>query len=101
MKRIDSKTQQRLYVLFIPLAIVSIIEIVYLWFDKNILKILFGLDIDILEWTPTLLLFSAMIIFIGYSIAAIKQKCWAELAIAGVILLVMLCNMSNFFVNLL
>ena len=101
MKRIDEKTQQKLYVLFIPLFIVVLIEIAYLWFDKNLLTILFGLDIDILEWTPTLLLFSAMIIFIGYSIAAIKQKCWAELAIAGVILLVMLCNMSNFFVNLL
>lgn len=99
MKRIDPKTQEKLYLLFIPLVITVVIEITYLWFNVNILKLWFGLNIDILVWTKPALLASVAIVFIGYSIAAIRQKCWGELTIAIVILIVMLLNMSNIFVN--
>ncbi len=42
-----------------------------------------------------------MIVFAGYSIAAIRQKCWGELAIGLVIFIVLLLNMSNIFVDML
>lgn len=100
MKRIDIKTQRKLYWLFTPLAIVVLIEMIYLWFNLNLLELWFGLDIDILTWCMPALLGSVLIVFIGYSIAALKQKCWEEFAIGIVILLIMLLNMSNFFVNL-
>lgn len=100
MKRIDIKTQRKLYWLFIPLATVVSIEMLYLWFNVNILKLWFGINIDILTWCKPALLISVSIIFLGYSIAAIKQKCWGELTIAIVILFIMLFNMSNLFIGL-
>ncbi len=100
MKRIDIKTQRKLYWLFIPLLAVVSIEMLYLWFNVNLLKLWLGIDIDILTWCKPALLVSVSFIFIGYSIAAIKQKCWGELTIAIVILLIMLLNMSNLFIDL-
>jgi hypothetical protein len=101
MKRIDVKTQRKLYWLFIPLVIVVLLEMSYLWFNVNLLDLWFGIDIDILTWCKPALIGSALIIFIGYSIAAFRQKCWEELAIALVVLIVMLLNMSNVFVDLI
>lgn len=101
MKRIDVKTQRNLYWLFIPLVIVVLLEMSYLWFNVNLLNLLFDIDIDILTWCKSALIGSTLIIFIGYSIAAFKQKCWEELAIALVVLIVMLFNMSNVFVDLI
>lgn len=101
MKRIDVKTQRNLYWLFIPLVIVVLLEMSYLWFNVNLLNLWFGIDIDILTWCKPALIGSALIIFIGYSIAAFRQKCWEELAIALVVLIVMLLNMSNVFVDLI
>lgn len=101
MKRIDVKTQRNLYWLFIPLVIVVLLEMSYLWFNVNLLDLWFGIDIDILTWCKPALIGSALIIFIGYSIAAFRQKCWEELAIALVVLIVMLLNMSNVFVDLI
>lgn len=100
MKRIDVKTQRKLYWLFIPLVIVVLLEMIYLWFNVNLLELWFGLNINILEWCKPALLVSVLIIFVGYSIAALKQKCWGELAIAFVVLLVLLFNMSNVFISL-
>lgn len=93
MKRIDINTQRKLYWLFIPLAIVVLIEITYLWFNVNLLNLWFGLNIDILAWCKPALLCSVFIVFIGYSIAALRQKCWGEFAIGLTILLTMLLNM--------
>ena len=101
MKRIDVKTQRKLYWLFIPLVIVVLFEMSYLWFNVNLLNLLFDIDVDILTWCKPALIGSALIIFIGYSIAAFRQKCWEELAIALVVLIVMLLNMSNVFVDLI
>lgn len=103
MKRIDIKTRRKLYWLFVPLITVVLLEIIYLWFNVNLLNLWFGIDIDIdiLTWCKPALIGSALIIFIGYSIAAFKQKCWEELAIALVVLIVMLLNMSNVFVDLI
>ena len=101
MKRIDVKTQRNLYWLFIPLVIVVLLEMSYLWFNVNLLNLWFGIDIDILTWCKPALIGSALIIFIGYSIAAFRQKCWEELAIALVVLIVMLFNMCNVFVDLI
>lgn len=99
MKRIDIKTRRKLYWLFVPLITVVLLEIIYLWFNVNLLNLWFG--IDILTWCKPALIGSALIIFIGYSIAAFRQKCWEELAIALVVLIVMLLNMSNVFVDLI
>lgn len=101
MKRIDIKTRRKLYWLFVPLITVVLLEIIYLWFNVNLLNLWFGIDIDILTWCKPALIGSALIIFIGYSIAAFKQKCWEELAIALVVLIVMLFNMCNVFVDLI
>lgn len=97
MKRIDINTQRKLYWLFAPLAIVVVIEIIYLWFNINLLSLWFGLEIDVLSWCKPALLTSVLIIFVGYSIAAIKQKCWEEFIIAIIILLIMILNMINIF----
>lgn len=99
MKHLDKKTQRKLYWLFIPLAIVVLLEILYLWFNINIFK-LGGIDVDVLIWCKPALLVSALIIFIGYSIATIRQKYWGEFIIAIIMLIIMLLNMSNIFVNL-
>ena len=100
MKHLDKKTQVKLSWLFIPLAIVVLIEVIYLWFNVNIPKLWFGIDIDILTWCKPALLVSISIIFVGYSITTIRQKCWGEFIIAIAILILMLLNMRNFFVNL-
>lgn len=92
MKRIDKKTERKLYWLFIPMAIVVILLMLDLWF---------GMNIGFLTWGKPAILGSALIVFIGYSIAAIRQKCWGELAVALIIAVVMLLNMSNFFIDLL
>lgn len=101
MKRIDAKTRNKLYWLFTPLVVVGLILLTYIFSGVNILNRWFGMDIDILEWVKPALLGSASIIFIGFSIAAVRQKCWEEFAFGIIILLIMLLNMSNFFVNLL
>lgn len=101
MKRIDIKTRRKLYWLFVPLITVVLLEIIYLWFNVNQLNLWVGIDIDIFTWCKPALIGSALIIFIGYSIAAFRQKCWEELAIALVVLIVMLLNMSNVFVDLI
>lgn len=101
IKRIDKETQRKLYWLFIPMAIVVTIEMAYLWFDVNILDLWFGADIDILTWCKPALLLSVLIVFVGYAIAAIRQRCWLELAIALVIGMIMLLNFGNFFVDLI
>lgn len=100
MKRIDIKTQRKLYWLFTPLAIVALLVIIYLWFNVNLLDLLFGINIDILTWCKPALLASVLIIFIGYSIAALRQKCWEEFTIALIILLIMFLNMCNIFVKI-
>lgn len=99
MKRIDIDTQRKLYWLFIPLAVVVALEMIYLWFDLNLLDLWFGWKIDILSWCNPALIVSTLIVFVGYSIAAIKQKCWGEFSIALVMLILMLLNMSNLLIS--
>lgn len=97
MKRIDSETQKKLICLFLPLICTVLIEMTYLWFNINIFELWFGININILRWCKPALLGAVVIIFIGYSIAAIRQKCWGEFTIAIVIFFIMLLNMINLF----
>ncbi len=101
MKRIDKVTQRKLYWLFIPMAMVVVWEMAYLWFGMNLLETWFGVEVDVLAWCQPALLGALLIVFVGYAVAAIRQKCWGELAIALIIVTVTLLNMSNFFVELL
>ncbi len=101
MKRIDKATERKLYWLFIPMGMVVVWIITYLWFDINLLERCFGVHIDVLKWYNPALIGAVMIVFAGYSIAAIRQKCWGELAIGLVIFIVLLLNMSNIFVDML
>lgn len=72
----------------------------YLWFDINLLEKWFGFDVDVLQWGVPAILAAGSIVFIGFGIAAFRQKCWGELAIAAILLIFTLINMSNFWVNL-
>lgn len=101
MKRIDTQTQRKLYWLFIPMALVVVWMMLYLWFGVNLLDRWFGWDVDVLTWCKPALLGSLLIIFAGYSVAAVRQKCWGELTVSLIMLLFMLLNMSDFFVDLL
>lgn len=92
MKQIDKATERKLYWLFTPMALVVAALILDLWF---------GVDLNFLSWCYPAILGSALIVFTGFAIAAIRQKCWGELAIALFIAIFMLLNMSNFFVDLL
>lgn len=98
MKRLNPKTQRKLYWLFTPMILVGAIIITYLWFDINLLNHWFNIDVDILEWGKPALVVSLLVIFVGQSIAAIKQKCWGELFIALTILIIVLINANNIFV---
>lgn len=91
MKHIDKKTEQKLYWLFIPMALVVVTLILDLWF---------GVDLNFLAWYKPALIGSVLIVFTGYSIAAIKQKCWGYLAFLLLLLSVLLLNMSNVLINL-
>ena len=42
MKRIDKATERKLYWLFIPMGMVVVWIITYLWFDINLLERCFG-----------------------------------------------------------
>lgn len=101
MKRIDKATERKLYWLFIPMGMVVVWIITYLWFDLNLLERCLGIQIDVLTWSNPALIGAAMIVFAGYSIAAIKQKCWGELTVGLVIFIVLLMNMSSVFIKLL
>lgn len=100
MKRIDSKTQSKLYWLFTPMAIVVVLEMCYLWYNVNLLEQWFGIKLDILAWCKPALIGSLLIVFIGQSIAAIRQKCWGELTVTLVFLVVILLNMTDFIAKL-
>lgn len=82
------------------MALVVIVEMAYLWFNVNLLQQWFGVDVDILTWCKPALIVSVLIVFTGFSIATLKQKCWEEFIIAVVILIVMLLNVSNVFIGL-
>lgn len=101
MKRIDKETERKLFWLFIPMALVVLAMILELWFGINLPRQLFGLETDVLRWIHPALIVSVLIVFGGYGIAAARQKCWGELACALVLLLLMLLNFSNVFVDLL
>lgn len=101
IKRIDKSTERKLYWLFIPMAVVCVWLMVYLFSGVNLLLDWFGIDVDVLTWCKPALIVSLLIVFSGYSIAAIRQKCWGEFAIGLVMLLVVLLNMGNVFVDLL
>ena len=65
MKHIDKKTEQKLYWLFIPMALVVVTLILDLWF---------GVDLNFLAWYKPALIGSVLIVFTGYSIAAINRN---------------------------
>lgn len=100
MKLIDKTTERRLYWLFTPMALVMVWFILYIWFDIDVLKLLSGVDVDVLSAIYPAIISSYLFIMIGYSIAAIKQKCWGLFAAILAITIVMFLNMSNFFVDL-
>ena len=101
MKRIDKRTQRKLQLLVNPMALVVVWMMLYLWFGVNLLDRWFGWDVDVLTWCKPALLGSLLIIFAGYAVAAVRQKCWGELTVSLIMLLFMLLNMSDFFVDLL
>ena len=84
MKRIDKRTQRKLYWLFIPMALVVVWMMLYLWFGVNLLDRWFGWDVDVLTWCKPALLGGL-----------------CELTVSLIMLLFMLLNMSDFFVDLL
>lgn len=101
MKRIDRRTERRLYWLFVPMGLVVVWLIAYLWFGVNLLDRCFGVDVDVLDWCSPALLGSMVIVFVGFGIAAFKQKCWGELTIAFVVAIIALLNMNDVFTDLL
>lgn len=100
IKQLSPDVERKLLWLFVPMALVVIWEMSYLWFDYNILDRWFGINVDVLEWCGTALLCSLGIIGIGYGIAAIRQKCWGLLSIIIAVLVITLLNMNNVFINL-
>ena len=46
MKRIDKRTERRLYWLFVPMALVTVWLITFLWFDVNLLQACLGMDVE-------------------------------------------------------
>lgn len=100
MRHIDKATERKLYWLFIPMAIVAVMAMIYLWFDIDLIQKWFGINTGILSWLNPTLMGCVILLAIGYSIAAIKQKCWGELAIILMIVLVSILNMCNVFVKL-
>lgn len=73
MKRIDPNTRAKLDWLFVPLAILTLLFFGNLYFEWGW---------DMASWMNSAVLGCAALIFGGYSIAAIKQKCWGEFACA-------------------
>lgn len=83
------------------MALVVVWMMLYLWLGVNLLEQWFGWDVDVLTWCKPALLGSLLIIFAGYAVVAVRQKCWGELTVSLIMLLFMLLNMSDFFVDLL
>lgn len=100
MKRIDKRTGRRLYWLFVPMALVTVWLITFLWFDVNLLQACLGMDVDVLSWYKPALLTSLAIVCGGFGIAAFLQKCWGELTVAAFVAVFTLLNMNDFFTDL-
>ena len=92
MKRLDKRLERKLSWLILPLAIIATVFFI---------DVLFDLNMQTIEWITPALLIGAMIPFVGFSIAYIKHKCWGMLTIALILIIFMLINMSNYFINLI
>lgn len=80
MKRLDPRTQEKLNWLCVPFAIVVILVFAGILFDWGL---------EFLTWAQPAMVACAALVFGGYSVAAIKQKCWGELvcAIVGFVII--------------
>lgn len=92
MKQLDKSTERKLTWLILPLGIVALIFFI---------DVLFDLNLNTIDWIEPALLACALIPIIGFSIAYIKQKCWGMFAITVVLTLIMVLNMTNFFIDLI
>lgn len=101
MKRIDKNSQKKLYWSFLPMAIIVVLEILYICFDYDLLNRWLGIGVNPLEWISPALMWSLILVGGAFSVVAIRQKCWGELVIGLTVIIISLLNMSNFFVNIL
>ena len=104
IKRVDEKTQRRMYWFCVPPVLVLLIFMLYACWDINIFESWFGLDVDIYtdiiesEWRTLAMSGYMLFVFLVYAIIAIRQKCWGELAITAVLMIIFILNMFNVFV---
>lgn len=92
MKQLDKETESKLNLLLTPLVIVAIVFAC---------DLLLSLNMNAEDWGVPVMLGCAVFPVVGFSIAYIRQKCWGLLVFSVVLLLLMLLNMSNYFVDLL
>lgn len=92
MRRLDKRLEWRLWWLMAPLFVVFVLFTGDICFEWNL---------NSLSWIMPALAVCFLIPLLGFSIAYIKYKCWGLLAITVAITVVMLLNMSNYFVDLL
>lgn len=91
MKQIDKTTEHKLRWLFLPCLITAVIVGLDLFLKWNL---------NSEEWATTALMITLAIPVLGYCIAAIRQKCWGQLAGILIIAIIAYLNMTSFFVDL-
>lgn len=92
MKQLDKALERKLTWLILPLIIIALVFFV---------DILFNLNMNTIDWIMPALICSAIIPIVGFSIAYIKNKCWGMLVVTVILLIFMVLNMTNFFIDLL
>lgn len=91
MKQLDSQLERRLNWLLAPLVVIAVLVVSDLLFE-------WGLGADV--WGTPAMIGCVLLPAVGFSIAYIRHRCWGLLAFCWVFILLMLLNMSNFFVDL-
>lgn len=91
MKQLDKSLERKLMILAIPLFLVATLFFI---------DILFDLNLNSIEWIDTVLVICALFPLLGFCIAYIRYKCWGMFIVTLFFIIVMILNMSNFFVKL-
>lgn len=92
MKRLDKRTERRLYWLFLPCGVLMVLFVVCL---------LMHVDIGYSTWGKPALIGSLTLVFAGYGIAAVRQRCWGFLGLLLFVYATTILNMTNVFVNVI
>ncbi len=92
MKQLDKTVESKLTWLGLPLYVVGIFFVIDMCLDFRMNSI---------NWIMPIMFGCSLIPLIGFSIAYIKYKCWGLLLLALALTLIMVLNMSNFFIDLL